>query len=335
MKRRDEIVVGATILVGLAVVVAGAFWLSNTQLGVTAAGYQARFRTVGALGVGDPVVLRGVRVGRVEAIRLGDGGWVLADLQVYEGVALPLRPAIVAAARSLFGEWQADIISLEQPPDDPNVRRELEEALAEGDDMWPGATLPDIGQLTAQANRIAGDITTISSRIQTVFDSTAVEELQGAIRDFTGIAGNINQFTQQQTELIGEVGDNLRQGSDVLADAARRLQASLARVDEATEQGELEVILDNTASASEDVKLALQDFREVVGVARANQASFERLILGADTLMTRLSEGTGTLGMLMADSALYHEATLTVIQLRELLADIQANPRKYFKFSVF
>jgi phospholipid/cholesterol/gamma-HCH transport system substrate-binding protein len=103
----------------------------------------------------------------------------------------------------------------------------------------------------------------------------------------------------------------------------------------ATEQGELEVILDNTASASEDVKLALQDFREVVGVARANQASFERLILGADTLMTRLSEGTGTLGMLMADSALYHEATLTVIQLRELLADIQANPRKYFKFSVF
>ncbi len=335
MKRRDEIVVGATILVGLAVVVAGALWLSSAQLGVTAEGYRARFRTVGALGVGDPVVLRGVRVGRVEAIRLGDGGWVLADLQVYEGVGLPERPAIVAAARSLFGEWQADIISLEQPPDDPNVRRELEEALAEGDDAWPGATLPDIGQLTAQANRIAGDITTISSRIQSVFDSSAVSELQGAIRDFTGIAGNINRFTQQQTELIGEVGVNLRQGSDVLADAARRLQASLARVDEATEQGELEIILDNTASASEDVRVALQDLREVVGVARANQASLERLILGADTLMTRLSEGTGTLGLLMADSALYHEATLTVIQLRELLADIQANPRKYFKFSVF
>lgn len=335
MKRRDEIVVGATILLGLAVVVAGAFWLSNTQLGVTSEGFRARFRTVGALGVGDPVVLRGVRVGRVEAIRLGDGGWVLADLQVYEGVALPQRPAIVAAARSLFGEWQADIISLEQPPDDPNVRRELEEALAEGDDAWPGATLPDIGQLTAQANRIAGDITTISSRIQSVFDSSAVAELQGAIRDFTGIADNINQFTQQQTELIGEVGSNLRQGSDELADAARRLQASLARVDEATEQGELEVILDNTAAASEDVRAALQDFREVVGVARANQASLERLILGADTLMTRLSEGTGTLGLLMGDSALYHEATLTVIQLRELLADIQANPRKYFKFSVF
>jgi len=37
----------------------------------------------------------------------------------------------------------------------------------------------------------------------------------------------------------------------------------------------------------------------------------------------------------MSDSALYQEATLAVRQLRELLADIQANPRKYFKFSVF
>ena len=29
------------------------------------------------------------------------------------------------------------------------------------------------------------------------------------------------------------------------------------------------------------------------------------------------------------------EATLTLIQLRQLLADIQANPRRYFTFSVF
>ncbi|NIM52439.1 MAG: MCE family protein [Gemmatimonadales bacterium] len=335
MKRRDEIIVGATILVTVVVVIAGAFWLSQTRLGASAAVHNARFQTVGGLGVGSPVVLRGVRVGRVQAIRLGERNWVEAEVQVYEGVVLPARPAVVAASRSLFGEWQADIISLDQAPDDPNVRRDLEAALAEGDDAWPGATLPDIGQLTAQANRIATDITTISSRIQTVFDSQAVGELQGAIRNFTAIADNINRFTQQQTDIMGDVGSNLRQGSDVLADAAQRLQTSLARVDEATEQGELEMILDNTAAASEQVRNALEDLREVVAVARANQASLVRLIQGADTLMTRLQEGTGTLGLLMSDSVLYQEARLAVAQLRELLADIQANPRKYFKFSVF
>jgi len=335
MRRRDEVLVGATIIASAAAIIFGGLWLSQAQLGQSSEVYRARFRTVGGLGVGNPVVLRGVRVGRVETIRLAEGNWVEADIQVYEGVSLPSRPAIVAAARSLFGEWQGTIVDLDQPPEDPNVRRELEEALAADSDAWPGAALPDIGQLTAQANRIAGDITGLSARIQTVFDSQAVAELQGAIRDFTGIADNINQFTQAQTAIMGEVGDNLRQGSTVLTDAARRLQNSLARVDEATEEGELETILTNTAVASRDAREALEDFRAMVGIVRSNDTTLVRLMRGADSLMTRLEQGTGTLGLLVSDSTLYAEATLAVRQLRELLADIQANPRKYFQFSVF
>jgi len=335
MRRRDEVLVGATILASAAAIIFGALWLSESQLGRSAEIHRARFRTVGGLGVGNPVVLRGVRVGRVQTIQLAEGNWVETDIQVYEGVALPMRPAIVAASRSLFGEWQATIVDLDQPPDDPNVRRDLEEALASAADAWPGATLPDIGQLTAQANRIAGDITSLSSRIQTVFDSQAVSELQKAIRDFTGIAENINEFTRSQTEIIGEVGSNLRQGSDVLAEAAQTLNTSLARIDEATQEGELETILTNTAVASQSAREALDDFRQVVGIARDNDSTLVRLIHGADSVMTRLEQQTGTLGLLVGDSTLYQEATLAVRQLRQLLADIQANPRKYFQFSVF
>lgn len=335
MRRRDEVLVGATILASAAAIIFGALWLSESQLGRSAEIHRARFRSVGGLGVGNPVVLRGVRVGRVQTIQLAEGNWVETDIQVYEGVALPMRPAIVAASRSLFGEWQATIVDLDQPPDDPNVRRDLEEALASAADAWPGATLPDIGQLTAQANRIAGDITSLSARIQTVFDSQAVSELQQAIRDFTGIAENINEFTRSQTAIIGEVGSNLRQGSDVLAEAAQSLNTSLARIDEATQEGELETILTNTAVASQSAREALDDFRQVVGIARANDSTLVRLIHGADSVMTRLEQQTGTLGLLVGDSTLYQEATLAVRQLRQLLADIQANPRKYFQFSVF
>lgn len=335
MKRRDELIVGATIVVALAVVVVGVLWLSDARLGASSEAYQARFRTVGGLGVGNPVVFRGVRVGRVEAIRLAEGNWVVADLRVYAGVPLPERAGIIAASRSFFGEWQATVINLDEPPDDPNVRRDIGEALAFGGDEWPGATLPDVGQLTAQASRVAGDIQSISSRIETVFDSQAVVELQQAIRDFTGIADNIKTFTETQSEIMGDVGLNFREGSEMVADAARRLQLSLTRVDEATDQGELETILTNTAAASEQARGALEDLRAMVGIARANDSTIVRLIQGADSVMTRLQEGRGTVGMLMSDSALYQEATLAVRQLRELLADIQANPRKYFKFSVF
>ena len=335
MNRRDDIVVGATILATLVIVVGGALWLSQAHLGRTEQVYTARFRTVGGLGVGDPVVLRGVRVGRVRQIRLGEKNWVEAELQMYNISGLPANPAVIAASASLFGEWQAGIVPFDQAIDDPSVRRDLDDAAKVGGQMWPGATLPDIGQLTAQAGRIAGDIASVSSRIQTAFDSTAVRELQRSIRDFGRVSDQLSKFTQQQTNILGEVGSNLRQGSDVLADAAQSLSKSLARVDSATNEGELVTILGNAQQAAVNVREASQGLRELMGAAQRNQASVERIILNADTVMTRLANRQGTAGMLIGDTTLYVETTKAVIQLQQLLADIKANPRRYFAFKVF
>jgi phospholipid/cholesterol/gamma-HCH transport system substrate-binding protein len=335
MKRRDELVVGVTVVAALVLVVAGSLWLSRADFTRGAASYAARFRTVGGLGVGDPVVLRGVRVGRVSQIRLGERNWVEAEFQIYGDVALPAHPAIIAASASLFGEWQAGIIDVDQAPDDPNVRRALDEARAEGGSLWPGATLPDIGQLTAQAGRIANDIASVSSRVQQAFDSSAVAQLQESIRRFGQVANQIAQFTEQQTTVLRGVGERLDEGSSVLSRAAVSLEASLARVDSATNQGELARILQNTQTASEQIASASTGVNELVGAARQNQQSLVRVIVAADSIMTRIQDRSGTIGLLVGDSTLYVQTTLAVQQLRTLLADIQQNPRKYFKFSVF
>jgi phospholipid/cholesterol/gamma-HCH transport system substrate-binding protein len=271
----------------------------------------------------------------VSQIRLGERNWVEAEVEVYRGVVVPPRPAIIAASASLFGEWQAGITSLDEVPDDPNIRRELADAQAEGGDIWPGVTLPDIGQLTAQANRIATDIATVSSRVQETFDSTAVSQLRAAIGDFGRITGQVARFTEQQTSLLSGVGERLEQGSGLLTSAAQSLQSSLARVDSATNRGELERILENTQLASEHVVLASRSMQELVSAARENRESLVRMIVAADSVMTRIQNRQGTLGLLVGDSTLYRETTLAVQQLRSLLADIQANPRKYFRFSVF
>src|SRR5207302_9735158 len=133
-------------------------------IGRTEAVYTARFRTVGGLNVGDPVVLRGVRVGRVEGIRLASGNWVEADLKIYAGTQPPSHPAVIAASASLFGEWAASLVSLDQLPNDPNIKQAIAEAQAGGSGKWPGATLPDIGQPTPQASRLATDLATAADR---------------------------------------------------------------------------------------------------------------------------------------------------------------------------
>ena len=338
MKRRDELLVGFTILTAAAVVVGGALWLSEREIGQSWQTYGARFRTVGGMSAGTPVVLRGVQVGRVLRIELGEDDWVEATLEIrsnYESM-LPPSPAVIAASASLFGEWQASIVSRTSSEiTDPNVLRDLAEAAELGDDAWPGATLPDIGQLTAQAGRIASDIGAFSNRIQTAFDDEAVVHLQSSIRDFGQVAERINEFADQQTSILGEVADNVRVTSNVVTSTAEMLQRIMSRLDTATAEGELDSIVRNASQISADLRLAMEEFRDFVVMVNENTTSIDRIIAGADTVFSRLTEGTGTVARLVSDSTLYVETSLAIQELRALLADIKENPRKYFKFSVF
>jgi len=48
-----------------------------------------------------------------------------------------------------------------------------------------------------------------------------------------------------------------------------------------------------------------------------------------------MERGEGTLGRLSTDESLYEEVEATVRTLRELLADVKANPGRYLKIEVF
>jgi phospholipid/cholesterol/gamma-HCH transport system substrate-binding protein len=334
MKGRNEFLVGLVILIGLAAVLGGALWLGQSDFGKRQQVHPARFKTVGGLTPGVPVTYRGVRVGRVEAIRLA-GDWVEADLTVATGVDLPAQPAVIAASKSLFGEWTAIIVSRDQPFDDPNVRQMIDQAAAAGGTPWPGATLPDVGQLTAQAGRIATDIAAVAERVQTTFDSTAVRELRGSIRDFSQVVNRLLQFTETQTGRLNQVTGNIDSASSAVRSASLDLRALVARADSATDSGQLQTLMNNAVQSSGDVRQATGDLRSLLAAARSHEANLIGTLIAVDSVMERIQAGQGTLGMLSRDSALYNETTDAMRDLRQLIRDIQANPRKYFKFSVF
>ena len=335
MKRSNEFAVGLAVLAALALVIFGALWLSETDVNQKEATYTARFRTVGGLGVGAPVTLRGVRVGRVEAIRLVENEWVETEFSVNREVDLPPKPAVISSAASLFGEWSASVVPFEPLPTDPNVRAALIESDQAGGEAWPGATLPDIGQLTAQASRIAGDVGDITNRIGQAFDSSALASMQQSVKDLAVISQRLVTFANAQTSRIDRVSQNVATTSDAFAGVARTFQGAVARLDTATADHQLEDILNNGRASSTDLRHAAADLRSVMTAARENQASLVRVMVQADSLMMQMRSGNGTIGLLASDSTLYRETTETVIQFRELLTDIQANPRKYLKISVF
>jgi phospholipid/cholesterol/gamma-HCH transport system substrate-binding protein len=335
VKRGNEFAVGVAVLAALALVVGGALWLSERDIKGKNEVYVARFRTVGGLGVGAPVTLRGVRVGRVEAIRLARDAWVEAELTVHKEVTLPPRPAVISASNSLFGEWAANIIPLEPLPEEPSVRAALLESDAEGGDALPGATLPDIGELTAQASRIAGDVADVTQRIRLALDSAAIRELRQSVLDLASIANKTVRFADAQTTRLDRVGASVATSAEAFAGIAQSFERTVARIDTATNRNQFADIVDNTRASSADLRAAAADFRSLTSAMRENQASLVRVIQTADSLLTKMQSPQSTMGRLATDSTLYVETTASVRELRQLLADIQANPRKYLKISVF
>lgn len=335
MKRSNEFAVGLAVLGAAALVVVGAVALGQLRVGRGDDVRTARFRSIGGLGAGASVTLRGVKVGRVAAIRVAPEDWVEVDFRLKPDQRLPDRPAAIAAPATLFGEWRVNIIAYDEASSDRGVQAQLAEAAAVGGEIWPGTTLPDIGEITLQASRIAGDIGVITNRIEGALDSNAVADVRASLRDLRATVVRLTQMANSQSDNLGKLTTNLTRTSGEVDIAAGRFNTVLGRVDSATTNGQLQDLVGSARQTSVALREMTADMQAIVNDVKQHRGSLIRVLEASDSLLTRVQSGRGTLSLLASDSVLYHEATRTVQQMRQLLADIQANPRKYFRFSVF
>lgn len=159
MTKKNEIITGLFVLLGVAVVVAGAIWLSGGGWREQGRTVTARFRDVGQLKVGNRVTSRGVGVGVVEAIRFADDGTVIVEMRVREGVPLPESPVALLEPSSLFGDWEATLLPAAERP---AVAADTA-GLPEG--MVPGGSIPEFSELTDHTAEIASNLRDITARL--------------------------------------------------------------------------------------------------------------------------------------------------------------------------
>lgn len=332
MRRPSDLVVGSVILAVVVATVAGTLWVKQVDLGRRDV-LEARFRDVGNARIGTPLVLRGVRAGRLEAMELADT-WVHARFSLDRDVDLPDNPAVLLNESSLFGEWQATVVDRSALPRDPDVRRQIAEA-ARSPGVVPGATLPDIAQLTAVTGRIAGDVAALADRVESAFDSSAARQLRASIRNFAQMSTVLAEAARAQSATLGEAASDVRVGVQSLASASERVRDIAARFDSSTAKGEVARIVDDAGEAARQLREASNRVLLLSTQLDTAQAKLVSLLANGDSVMRRLNTGQGSLGLFLTDSSLYRQTDSLLTQLRRLVADVQANPRKYIRLSVF
>lgn len=333
-KRVSDFVVGATVLVVTIVVVGTVLWLKQADLSSKARHLLVRTRDVGGVALGHPVVIRGVRSGRIESIALGERGWVVLKLGIDRGVSLPSDPVVLLAAASLFGEWQATITEATALPADRELRDAINESRTDGDTL-AGAVLPDIAQLTTVAGRIAGDVAKVADRVQVAFDDQAARELRASIRNFSRLSEQLATTVQSQSKNLDRISSDVQRGLTSINAAAANLNAFSARVDSATSGRELQLLLANSQAAAKELLAATTHLREVAEKLDRTEGRLSSAVSRADSIFGKVNAGRGTLGMLVNDPTLFVQSDSLVRELRALVADVQRNPKRYINVRVF
>ncbi len=266
------------------------------------------------LSKGAQVTLSGLEVGRVTDIRFveRDTAQVLElNLSLDRSERSRITASSVATIRTVgvLGDKFIDI-SLGDPTQPP---------------LQPGESLPVRGEIDwsetfARATDAIDDLTRFLMN-----GNETLERLnrgQGTLSLLLNDGETADRFRRTMDDL-GAVSGSLRRGDG----AAAHLISDPETFDK------LDGILDRLARLTAEADTGSGALARVLGDEDLGRR-LDELVAGSDSLVAAIRT-QGTTGKLLNDEALYTDLTRTLVELRSLIEDLQKNPRKYFKVSVF
>jgi phospholipid/cholesterol/gamma-HCH transport system substrate-binding protein len=319
----------ATLLIFLLSGEGGFFWQRYSLKTV--------FPNVAGLKEGAPVRVAGVEKGSVTSVELvGDRVEVVVEIaRDMQSLVTDLSVASLGSV-SLLGEAAVDITASSR-----------------------GTPIPEWGYIRAGA--AAGSLTEVTTQA-----AEGIEELTVLLQDIRRGRGTIGRLItdealyNQMNGLVAAAEDvvrNVGQGRGTLGRlandpaAARALEASLQNFEAVTArikagEGSLGKLLSDDALAKsltstttnlDSITGRINRGEGTAGALISERQLYDRLNSMSDRLdkvMSGLEQGQGTAGQLLRDRQLYENMNAAVGELRELLRDVRADPRKFLNVRV-
>jgi phospholipid/cholesterol/gamma-HCH transport system substrate-binding protein len=335
VSRGREVLVGAVILLGVAVTVVGTLWLKGSNFGRAAVPLDVLVTEVGQLSEGNQVKFRGVAVGRVTSFEVEpDGNAVRVHLQLDQQLPLPSDVGAVISPESLFGEWQVELVSRSRMSFDFLA---VSDSMARASDVpvLPGFAMPDITRLTAAANEISQNLAVLTDRVDRAFSEETAENIRLAIENISQASSNIRALLDQQATTFAQVTGEVEVAAAEIAAAAEAGRHVLQKADSLMASGQVDSVLVNTERTTSNLSRITGEVAVATDGLPATLARADSAFARLDRLTARIAGGEGVIGQLMTDTALVGKVGSVLTELDLLLADLRENPKRYVRLSIF
>jgi len=297
-KGAREVRVGAFVLAG-----ALAFLLLLYQLTDPATfrgRYKVTTRVESALGLrkGDPVLMRGVNIGRVHDFGiLPDETAVDIVLEIEGRWVVPSDSKTRLVTASLLGGKAVEVVPGSSPI-----------PVAEGGRL-EGLIVRSILDDTDALGEKADDLI---QRFQALLSEENVGALGASARQLETLLTDLAEVTNSRKDELESMIDRLAEASAGLADLAGA-------------SPELREDLLATAASADTMMARMREASErLAGASRS-----------LEVVLARMERGEGTLGQLSVNDTLYVTLTAALDNAASLLADLRANPGRYINISIF
>ena len=301
MKASNELKVGIAIILSILAFVLGIRFFENIPLFKGTYDLYSVYDDARGMIAGNPVRISGVEVGSVQEVTLDP-----ATNQVKVRMRLDKRFIVKQGAYTEITGIDAlsavQMVIHQGPVDNPPVN--------EGD------FLP-----TRNANDLFTSLTESAPGLISRSDSV-----------LTGLDGTITDIH----ELVEPGGDlqmmfsSFRSSADAIESLLReergRIGRVLANVDTLTA-----ALGETTQGTGDSLALATQQLNELLRRLDQNLDSIENTTNTLDSILDKIDQGEGTVGLLINDPQLYHRMDSTLQHMNELLLDFKENPVRYMR----
>lgn len=299
-----EVVLGTVIFLAAVIVVVGSVWLSERYAGASG-GYQLRvnFKSITGLQRGNPVTVRGVRVGKVLEIILKDGRpMVIIGFEKLRG--LPLDSKVLLKDGGLLGEQIVEV----------RLGSESSGMFADGDEL-EGVSMGGVESLTTQAAEAAEHLNFAIGDILNVDNLSRIENF---LRHMDSTSASLRKTMVGNLPTISEILDSLA----VISTEARQMVGD-------NREGVSKVV--------ENLRLATERLEKISRTMQISSESMMEMLENFNEVSHKVRNGKGTIGRLVSEEGVYRNIQETLTSVDSLLDNIRQDPSKYFKvkFSLF
>ena len=315
MKLSNETKVGILSALAILILILGFKFLKGEALFENKFNYYVEYKNINGLTTASQVVLNGLPIGRVKTLSLNSSrnNIIVAKLSINKDISIPINSEAKIVSADLLGTKQIAIIYSKSAEFNNNgdtligsIEQNLQQQVSE--------TILPVQQ---KANQLLGSMDTMVQVIGLIFNESNRKHIDSSLYSFynaletmSNTAEQIDTVVANEAKRLGHIFSNVESITNNLSENNEHiasLMKNLSHISDSLKKSEITKTINNA-------KHALNDF---------------------SSLVEKVNEGEGSMGMLINDKALYYNLQSSSSSLDSLLKDLKENPSRYLHFSVF